>query len=308
MKFFVSGLVNVETNLRVRSFPVTYYPIDYPFFGINTTISGVGYNIAKAARKLGNDVTFASLIGKDNEGKRISQALDGDGVDKGLVFEGLECTPVSVILYEPIENGRRQIYSDLKDIQEKTLDPERVKGAIYDSDICVLCNSNFNRKLLPLAKDAGKLIATDVHMLNNVKDDFNRDFMRYADILFLSDEDLPCSPRAFIKELKKEYSAKITVIGCGAHGALLYDRATDGITEISAVTVGEIVNTIGAGDAMFTAFNHYYLKGCSAVEALKRAQVFAALKIRHDGGALGFSTEAEVDEIYRNYEFECKTE
>ena len=300
MKFFVSGLVNVETNLRVRSFPVTYYPIDYPFFGINTTISGVGYNIAKAARKLGNDVTFASLIGSDNEGKRISQALDDDGVDKGLVFEELECTPVSVILYEPIENGRRQIYSDLKDIQEKTLDPERVKGAIYDSDICVLCNSNFNRKLLPLAKGAGKLIATDVHMLNNVKDPFNRDFMRYADILFLSDEDIPTPPRDFVTALKNEYKADIIVMGMGADGALLYERKTDCMLHMPAYSLGGVVNTVGAGDALFAAFIHYYNKlGGNAVEALKRAQIFAALKIRCDGGSVGFSTEAQVEETYR---------
>ena len=29
----VSGLINTETTVRVRQFPVNYYPIDYPFFG-----------------------------------------------------------------------------------------------------------------------------------------------------------------------------------------------------------------------------------------------------------------------------------
>ena len=32
----VSGLINMETTVRVRQFPVNYYPIDYPFFGVNT--------------------------------------------------------------------------------------------------------------------------------------------------------------------------------------------------------------------------------------------------------------------------------
>ena len=31
----VSGLINTETTVRVRQFPVNYYPIDYPFFGVN---------------------------------------------------------------------------------------------------------------------------------------------------------------------------------------------------------------------------------------------------------------------------------
>ena len=39
-KILISGLVNVETTVPVRKFPVDYYPIDYPFFGINTAVSG----------------------------------------------------------------------------------------------------------------------------------------------------------------------------------------------------------------------------------------------------------------------------
>ena len=52
MKLFVSGLLNVETTVAVRGFPISYYPIDYPFFGIQSHVSGVGYNIAKAAPRV----------------------------------------------------------------------------------------------------------------------------------------------------------------------------------------------------------------------------------------------------------------
>ena len=31
MKILVSGLLNVETTLAVREFPIPYYPIDYLF-------------------------------------------------------------------------------------------------------------------------------------------------------------------------------------------------------------------------------------------------------------------------------------
>lgn len=308
MKLFVSGLINVETNLRVRSFPVTYYPIDYPFFGINASVSGVGYNISMATKTLGDEVVFSSLIGKDHEGVRVAQALDESGIARNFVFDSLDATPVSVILYEPGNGGRRQIYCDLKDIQEKTLDTDCVKSAMASADICVLCNSNFNRALLPIAKEMGKLVATDVHVLSDIHDPFNSDFMRFADILFLSDEDLLCSPREFLTKLKNEYSAKIIVIGLGDDGAIIYERATDAITQLPIVDIGGGVNTVGAGDALFSAFIHYYGGGkYGAVDALKRAEVFAALKIRHDGGAVGFSTESEVDEIARAYEFKCAT-
>lgn len=307
MKLFVSGLVNVETDLKIRSFPVTYYPVDYPFFGINSTVSGVGYNISTAANTLGDEVTFASMIGKDAESKRIKETLDRAGFDCSLVSDSLETSPVSIVLYEQGNNGRRQIYCDLKDIQDRTLDAELVRGAIEAADACVLCNINFNRALLPIAKQAGKLIATDVHVLSDIFDPFNRDFMKYADILFLSDEDLPTAPRDFLLALKTEYPAKVIVIGLGSDGAIMYDRGADTITQMPAAALGGVVNTVGAGDALFASFIHYYGK-CGAVEALKRAQIFAALKIRHDGGASGFSTEEQVDKVYGTYEFKWPTE
>ena len=55
-RILISGLVNVETTLQVRQFPIEYYPIDYPFFGINTDVSGVGLNIASALLALGEPV------------------------------------------------------------------------------------------------------------------------------------------------------------------------------------------------------------------------------------------------------------
>ncbi|MCH5158859.1 MAG: carbohydrate kinase family protein [Clostridiales bacterium] len=303
MKLFVSGLINVETNLKIRSFPVTYYPIDYPFFGINSTVSGVGYNISKAVKTLGDEVVFASLIGKDNEAQRIINELDDKGVSRNCVFDYLDRTPVSVVLYEPGSGGRRQIYCDLKDIQDHTYgDAKSVFDAIERSDMCVLCNINFNRSLLPIAKAAGKTIATDVHVLSDIFDPFNRDFMSYADILFLSDEEILGSPRDFLEKLKNEYSAKIIVIGLGSDGVIMYERAYDAYTELPAVDLGGVVNTVGAGDALFSAFIHYYNR-CGALEAIKKAEIFTALKIRHDGGSVGFSTEEQVEEIYRTYKF-----
>ena len=34
---YVSGLLNFETILNVENFPIEYFPIDYPFFGITSS-------------------------------------------------------------------------------------------------------------------------------------------------------------------------------------------------------------------------------------------------------------------------------
>ena len=63
---FVAGLANIETTLRVDGFPISYQPVTYAFHGISTSVSAVGYNVAKALTNLGNAVSFASLIGRNH--------------------------------------------------------------------------------------------------------------------------------------------------------------------------------------------------------------------------------------------------
>lgn len=42
----VAGLINIETTVQVEGFPVEYTPVRYPFFGVKTTVSGVGLNVS----------------------------------------------------------------------------------------------------------------------------------------------------------------------------------------------------------------------------------------------------------------------
>ncbi len=296
----VSGLVNVETTLQVRQFPMEYYPIDYPFFGINTAVSGVGYNIAGALTALGDNVQLASMVGTDFQAAYIRDELQNRGISTAHLLPRLTQTPSSVILYEP--SGRRQVWCDLKDIQEQSYPyPADVLDGI---DLVAACNINFSRPLLQKAKAAGIPIATDVHVFSNIHDDYNRDFLQYADILFLSDEALGENFSDFLLQLAQAYGTKIIVLGRGGKGAAL---CVDGaVTSLPAVQVGRVVNTVGAGDALFSAFIHYYAKGTQPLEALVRAQLFASAKIGANGGGLGFVTEPQIETYYHRFAADMK--
>ena len=292
-KIVVSGLVNTETTARVHGFPIEYFPIDYPFFGVNTAVSGVGCNLGKALRTLGDEVSLLSMTGDDVTGRLIAQELRDVGISDGDLQPCLSQTPNSVVLYD--STGRRQIYCDLKDIQETEYPFD--EDMIADADIVVACNINFNRPLLHMAKQMGKTIATDVHVLFDVWDAYNREFMEAADILFLSDEGVGRDYEPFLRALARTYENRIIVLGRGAKGAAMYVRETDQIVELPAAHVGAVVNTVGAGDALFSSFLHYYAKGMDPVACLKRAQVFAAAKITVSGAAKGFITEEEVENL-----------
>ncbi len=64
-RILVSGNTNIGTTVRVDTFPIPYHSGTFVPFGVQSHVSGVGYNVAKALTTLGNVVTFMSIIGRD---------------------------------------------------------------------------------------------------------------------------------------------------------------------------------------------------------------------------------------------------
>jgi len=291
-KILVSGLINIETTLNIGKFPYDYTPVRYEFDKVGSSVSGVGYNVAKALKTLSDDVLFNSIIGKDQLSEMVIDVLKNEGIKTENILKLLKETPQSVILYD--NKGKRSINVDLKNIQETEYPEEIFVNSIKKSDMVVLCNINFSRKYLKLAKDLGKIIASDVHAISYLEDEYNKDFMKYPDILFMSDENIK-NPENFIKETYNKFKNKIIVIGLGKKGALIHDADKNEIKHFKAVDVRPIVNTIGAGDSLFSSFLHFYAKGKDSYEALKKAIVFAGYKIGEKSASKGFLTENELE-------------
>jgi sugar/nucleoside kinase (ribokinase family) len=292
----VSGLINIEVTLGVDAFPVAYSPVRYPFFGVNSSVSGVGYNVAKALTTLGSEIRFLSITGQDLAGDLVRHSLAADGISGRFVVQAMEHTPHSVILYDP--DGRRQINVDLKDVREQIYPVALFDQALAECSLATLCNVNFSRPLLHRAQRAGIAIATDVHAVSDLEDEYNRAFMAAADILFMSDELLPCSPEAWVRQVLDRYGVEIAVVGLGAGGALLAVRSDGFLQRIPAVRTREVVNTIGAGDALFSAFVHAYHRTRDPYQAIQKALVFASYKIGTTGAADGFLDEKGLDDLY----------
>ena len=291
-KILVSGLVNIETSLNVDSFPINYSPIEYPFFGVNSVVSGVGYNVAKALKTLGSDVDLLSEIGDDLFGEIIKRELKKNDIsDKYLITFNNHQTAESVVLVD--SSGKRKIYCDLKDIQDrKPLDESAINLDNYS--LAIMTNINFNRTLIKAAYDRGVTIASDVHVLSSIDDSYNDDFMRYSTILFLSNEAIFDKESAFLQEIYQKHRNKIIVCGCGEKGALMYLGEEDKFVYEKAVAPCGIESTVGAGDALFSAFIHFYNKGYKPEECLKKAVLFAGIKISKSGGSNGFVKEDEL--------------
>ena len=289
---FVSGLVNVETSLEVDHFPVEYNPVEYPFFGIATNVSGVGLNIAKALKTLGTNGDLATIIGDDLNGAIIQRFFKQEGLklDHALVSKDFP-TSESVILVD--KTGKRKIYCDLKRLQDIN-DFPGLDVDFGNYGIAVLTNINFIRGLFHKAKEKGCLIATDVQVLFGINDDFNQEFMENADILFMSNEAFAGHEGTFLKSVYDRFHNSIIVCGCGDNGALCYLGEKDEYYFESSVAPNGIASTVGAGDALFSAFLHFYNQGCNIPDCLKLAVTFAGIKVGVEGEHEGFVSEEEL--------------
>ncbi|HNV68733.1 MAG TPA: carbohydrate kinase family protein, partial [Candidatus Ozemobacteraceae bacterium] len=242
---------------------------------------------------LGDEVCFCSLLGRDHAGRMALETIERLGIDGSRLLATLPETPHSVILFDP--TGRRQIHVDLKAIQETPYSVEIAENALDGCSLAVLCNINFSRPLLEVARKRGIVIATDLHALSSIHDSYNQDFLGQADIVFVSHEHLGDAPEMFARHLFDAWhQLQIVVVGMGAEGALLAVRENGVVKRFPAVTVRPIVNTIGAGDALFSGFTHFYAQQRDPERALHLATRFAAWKIGASGGAEGFLTEEEL--------------
>lgn len=287
---FVSGLVNVESSINIGHFPINYSPVEYLFDGISTTVSGVGYNVSKALRTLGDDVHIHTLIGDDAIGKAVKHELERVGIGIEGVYHTLNATPQSVVLYN--DEGKRKIYCDLKNIQTSNYPDAFMYDIPYD--LAILTNVNFSRVFFKKFRDSNTLIATDCHVLKDINSEYDKEFLENADIIFMSNEAIVGREYDFIRELAKTYNQEIIVISMGSQGSIIYDRSQDSIKKVTAKNVRPIINTVGAGDALFSSFLHFYISGLDSWDSINLATYFASYKIGANGGAEGFLTESQL--------------
>lgn len=288
-RILISGLLNVETSVPVEGFPVPYVPVTYPDGTVRTAASGVALNLACALVALGDAPSVLAPVADDAPSALIRRALADAAIPPDGLIPLLPETPLSVVLHAP--DGSRRIYCDLKAAQSVAFPPDVARAAFAPParpDLAILCNINYSRPLILLARAAGVPVATDLHVVSDPDDAYDADFIRAADILFLSHEGLPCVPTDFIRALAARSPAHTIVVTEGAAGATLWERAADRTIHLPATPTRPVANTVGAGDATLAAYVHHWLRGDAPAEALRKAMLFASWKIGESGGARGF--------------------
>ncbi|MDE7271636.1 MAG: carbohydrate kinase family protein [Lachnospiraceae bacterium] len=294
-KFMVAGFVQMETIVKVEELPVPYKQFESIPEMVDTGIGGAGFNEAMALKWLGNEVDFMSMVARNMSRHQIEAYLETYEVDLSTeyVLPLLDGMPTSVILYC---KGKKQTFEDVKDIRHVDYDYEILERQIQDKDMVLMSNCNFCRPIISLAKKYQKPLALNVRSMRAEKIANKEDFLAAADILYISDDDLESDPYDCIRECRERYDSEIVIMGIGDKGVILYTKEDNSFIEYKPVKTNEIVNTVGAGNALFSGFLHYYTKTKDAKEAIKNALLFASYKIGFVGTSHGFMTEEQIEQ------------
>ena len=298
-KIFLCGHTNIETTLQVDQFPIEYTPVHYTFDRVASTISGVGINIATALTALGNSVDFCTVIGDDIHQYAIQAYFDEHQFLDQFLYKIASETSQSIILYDP--SGKRQINVDLKNLQTLKLPQAPLEKALLQSELAILCNINYSRPLLSVAKENHIPIAVDCHTISSLEDEFNLDYMQAADILFMSDERIPMSRKDWMYAVMQRFNPQVFVLGCGKEGSLMILNGDSTIYHTKAVATRPIINTIGAGDALFSSFNHFYVQLKDPIQAIQRASIYAGYKIGEKSASQGLLSADAFEELFQNH-------
>ena len=293
-KFMVAGFVQMETIIKVEALPVPYKQFESIPDLVNSGIGGAGFNEAMALKWLGNEVDFMSMVARNMSRRQIEAYLKTFDVNlkTDYVLPMLDGMPTSVILYC---KGKKQTFEDVKDIRHVEYDYDLLESRIQDKDMILMSNCNFCRPIIGLAKKYQKPLAVNVRSMRAEKIANKEDFLAAADILYISDDDLESDHYDCIKECREKYDPEIVIMGIGDKGVILYTKEDNSVIEYRPVKTNEIVNTIGAGNALFSSFMHYYVKTKNAKEAIKNALLFASYKIGFVGTSNGFMTEEQIE-------------
>ena len=296
-KIVVAGVASLYVSVGVDGFPLDYAPTRKPSW-MRSGVTGAAGHIAQVLHTLGNEVRLCTLAGHDPIGLAARAGLRDYGLSESGVIDG-GASSMGVVLVAP--DGRRMGFPYLSAVSAVEYPADVFRRHAADADLAVLTNARFVRPLIRHAERLGLPIAVDTHLISDVEDEYNRPWLEVADIVFSSHERLPCAPAQWIEQVFARYpGCKVVGVGRGPEGSLLGVR--DGsLIQARAMAPRGVVNTAGAGDALFASFLHGWLATGNAARSLEAAVLHAGWKIGDSFPCASSLTEAELAALQELY-------
>ncbi len=271
---------NVEANFTEN--------IDY--------VGQAGGYASRGFAQLSKRTAFVGYVGDDFSGRFIREEFARDGIDMRGLFIDPAGTSRSVNIM--FSDGRRKNFYDGKSHMTLCPDMETCRALLADARMAHFNIPNWARHLLPVAKEHGLTISCDIQDVVSFEDEYRRDFIAYANILFFSAVNFP-DPAAAIRSFLNRNHDLIIVVGMGARGCALGTR--NGIRLFPPVSMDlPVIDTNGAGDGLAVGFlSSYVLDGYSLEDSIRRGQIVARYTCSIKASSSNLITPEQLEQYSR---------
>lgn len=278
----VVGNAGVDTNVYPYGDAIDW-SVEANFTENIDYVGQAGGYASRGYAALGRRVAFVGHVGDDMGGQMVREAFARDGIDTRAVWSDPTGTARSVNFMA--RDGARKNFYDGKGHMTMEPDLALCRSVMSGARLAHFNLPNWGRRLLPLARELGLVIACDLQDIVQLDDPYRADFVAAADILFCSS--VNHDPPALAAALLAGRPDRVVVVGMGARGAGLGTAAGFCVLPPPPLDT-PVVDTNGAGDSLAVGFlTSYVLEGRPLEESLLRGQIAArhvcAMRATTDG-------------------------
>jgi len=261
------------------------------------TIGGNACNISVGLSRLGLRTSLAAQIGNDEFSQKITNTLEKEHVNQGLVKKTKRETPYFNILlsYE----GERTI------LEEKTPDQENLDPGNLNPKLIYLTSVNGDwqsvyEKAFRENPDSKFALNPGASQINKNLDDIQL-ILPKIEILFVNLEEAQKITKEDSTDIKvllkklKTWGVKIIIITDGRNGSYAIDGGNE-IFQVGVISSEKPVERTGAGDSYSAGFIYAYLNGFSVKQSMRYGAINADYVIRKVGSQEGLLNKTELDQ------------
>ncbi|MBE2261901.1 MAG: sugar kinase [Burkholderiaceae bacterium] len=274
--------------------------------------AGAETNVAIGLARLGLRVGWVSRLGTDSMAHYLLASMLAENIDCSHVVQDPAQRTGFMLKGRvqgggdpPVEYHRRGSAASL--MQPQDLDDPWLTSArhLHATGVFPALSDNSNRtawRSMTLMRDAGRTISFDPNLRHSLwpsaermRDELN-DLATLADWVlpgieegrFLTGRDSPEAIAAFYRDR----GAKVVAVKLGAEGAYYSSDAATGY--VPGFSVGEVVDTVGAGDAFASGVISALLEGLSLPDAVRRGAWCGARAVQVLGDTEGLPTREQL--------------
>jgi sugar/nucleoside kinase (ribokinase family) len=269
----VIGAAGVDTNIYLYGNDIDFN-VEANFSENLDYVGQAGGYSARLFAQLGKRTAYIGAIGSDFCGNFILKEFARDNIDTSAVFIDPKGTKRSVnFMYK---DGRRKNFYDGKGSMEIHPDMDKSRAVIAQSSVAHFSIVNWARELLPVARECGVIISTDIQDIVDPDDTYRQDFIENSDILFFSSVNFP-DPSALIRRFQQNNPDRVVVCGMGERGCAVSEGLNREIRFFPVVDMDlPVIDTNGAGDSLAVGFLvSRFLDNYGVEDAITRAQIVA---------------------------------